>query len=171
MGLNTLMSRPFRADRMQPCTPRALSWAGMSCPFGAGRTRTTSKPKALPWAGMSCPFGAGRTHTTCVSLRSIIFQELVANIIALREYTSAAPATMMIFTDRVEFKNLNAPQLPRPDRPRQIHAVFQEPDHLQTEIPSRRQGIGGAAAGESGRSKMSNRHSRRPALLRRLADL
>lgn len=47
--------------------------------------------------------------TTSISLRSIIFRELVANIIAHREYTSAAPATMMIYTDRVEFKNPNVP--------------------------------------------------------------
>jgi ATP-dependent DNA helicase RecG len=47
--------------------------------------------------------------TTSISLRSIIFRELVANIIAHREYTSASPATMMIYTDRVEFKNPNVP--------------------------------------------------------------
>jgi len=47
--------------------------------------------------------------TTSISLRSIIFRELVANIIAHREYTSAAPATLMIYTDRVEFKNPNVP--------------------------------------------------------------
>ena len=47
--------------------------------------------------------------TTSISLRSIIFRELVANIIAHREYTNAAPATMMIYTDRVEFKNPNVP--------------------------------------------------------------
>jgi ATP-dependent DNA helicase RecG len=47
--------------------------------------------------------------TTSISLRSIIFRELVANIIAHREYTSAAPATMMIYSDRVEFKNPSVP--------------------------------------------------------------
>ncbi|MCD5416248.1 hypothetical protein LR032_04015, partial [Candidatus Bipolaricaulota bacterium] len=46
---------------------------------------------------------------TSISLRSIIFRELVANIIAHREYTSAAPATMMIYRNRVEFKNPNVP--------------------------------------------------------------
>jgi ATP-dependent DNA helicase RecG len=46
---------------------------------------------------------------TSLSLRSIIFRELVANIIAHREYTSAAPATMIIYADRVEFKNPNVP--------------------------------------------------------------
>ena len=47
--------------------------------------------------------------TTRVSLRSFIFRELVANIIAHREYTSAAPATMAIYEDRVELKNPNVP--------------------------------------------------------------
>ncbi len=47
--------------------------------------------------------------TTSVSLRDRIFRELVANIIAHREYTSAAPATMAIYKDRVEFKNPNVP--------------------------------------------------------------
>lgn len=47
--------------------------------------------------------------TTRVSLRSFIFRELVATIIAHREYTSAAPATMAIYEDRVEFKNPNVP--------------------------------------------------------------
>ena len=44
-----------------------------------------------------------------VSLRSKIFRELVANIIAHREYTNAAPATMVIYSDRIEFKNPNVP--------------------------------------------------------------
>ena len=47
--------------------------------------------------------------TTSVSLRARIFRELVANIVAHREYMSAAPATMVIFRDRVEFKNPNIP--------------------------------------------------------------
>ena len=47
--------------------------------------------------------------TTSVSLRARIFRELVANIVAHREYTSAAPATMVIYKDRVEFKNPNIP--------------------------------------------------------------
>ncbi len=46
---------------------------------------------------------------TSISLRTIIFRELVANIIAHREYTSSAPATMAIYSDRVEFKNPNVP--------------------------------------------------------------
>jgi ATP-dependent DNA helicase RecG len=44
-----------------------------------------------------------------ISLRSRIFRELVANLIAHREYTSPAPATMTIYKDRVEFKNPNIP--------------------------------------------------------------
>jgi len=47
--------------------------------------------------------------TTSVSLRARIFRELVANIVAHREYTSAAPATLVIYRDRVEFKNPNIP--------------------------------------------------------------
>ncbi|MFA4947863.1 MAG: RNA-binding domain-containing protein [Candidatus Krumholzibacteriia bacterium] len=47
--------------------------------------------------------------TAAVSLRARIFRELVANIVAHREYTSAAPATIMIYRDRVEFKNPNVP--------------------------------------------------------------
>lgn len=47
--------------------------------------------------------------TMSISLRSRIFRELVANIIAHREYTSVAPATIIIYNDRVEFKNPNIP--------------------------------------------------------------
>lgn len=47
--------------------------------------------------------------TTSISLRARIFRELVANIIAHREYTSAAPATIVIYKERVEFKNPNVP--------------------------------------------------------------
>ena len=47
--------------------------------------------------------------TTSISLRDHIFRELVANIIAHREYTSSAPATIVIYEDRVEFKNPNVP--------------------------------------------------------------
>ena len=46
---------------------------------------------------------------TSINLRELIFRELVANIIAHREYTSASPATMVIYADRVEFKNPNVP--------------------------------------------------------------
>ena len=50
---------------------------------------------------------------TSISLRTVIFRELVVNIIAHREYTSAAPATMMIYRGRVEFKNPNVSPLSR----------------------------------------------------------
>jgi len=49
--------------------------------------------------------------TTSLSLRTVIFRELVANIIAHREYTSAAPATLIIYRDRVELKNPNVPHV------------------------------------------------------------
>ena len=40
-----------------------------------------------------------------ISLREKIFREVVSNIIAHREYTSAAPATIKIYPDRVELEN------------------------------------------------------------------
>ncbi|ADH84746.1 Fic family protein [Desulfurivibrio alkaliphilus] len=40
-----------------------------------------------------------------ISLREKIFREVVSNIIAHREYTSAAPATIKIYRDRVELEN------------------------------------------------------------------
>lgn len=49
--------------------------------------------------------------TTRVSLRDRIFRELVSNLIAHREYTSAAPATMTIHRDRVVFRNPHVPHL------------------------------------------------------------
>jgi len=42
-----------------------------------------------------------------VSLREKIFREVISNIIAHREYTSAAPATIKIYRDRVELENPN----------------------------------------------------------------
>lgn len=47
--------------------------------------------------------------TTRISLRSKIFRELVANIIAHREYMSPQPAFINIFKERVEFTNPNNP--------------------------------------------------------------
>ncbi len=46
-----------------------------------------------------------------ISLGDRIFRELVSNLIAHREYTSAAPATMTIFRDRVIFRNPRVPHL------------------------------------------------------------
>ncbi len=45
-----------------------------------------------------------------ISLRSKIFRELVANIIAHREYLSPAPAVITIFKNKIEFKNPNNPK-------------------------------------------------------------
>ena len=43
------------------------------------------------------------------SLRSIIFREIVANLIIHREYMNAAPTTFIIYKDRVETSNANNP--------------------------------------------------------------
>lgn len=44
-----------------------------------------------------------------ISLRSTIFREIAANLIIHREYTNAAPATFVIYADRVETENANNP--------------------------------------------------------------
>ena len=44
-----------------------------------------------------------------ISLRTTIFREIVANLIIHREYTSAAPATFIIYADRVETENASNP--------------------------------------------------------------
>lgn len=49
--------------------------------------------------------------TERVSLRDRIFRELVSNLIAHREYTSAAPASLTIFNDKVVLKNPHVPHL------------------------------------------------------------
>jgi len=49
--------------------------------------------------------------TERVSLRDLIFRELVSNLIAHREYTSAAPATLTVFRDKVVFRNPHVPHL------------------------------------------------------------
>jgi len=46
-----------------------------------------------------------------ISLRDRIFRELVSNLIAHREYTSAAPASLTIFQDKVIFRNPHVPHL------------------------------------------------------------
>ena len=46
-----------------------------------------------------------------ISLRDRIFRELVSNLIAHREYTSAAPASMTIFRDKVIFRNPHVPHI------------------------------------------------------------
>lgn len=49
--------------------------------------------------------------TERISLRDRIFRELISNLIAHREYTCAAPASMTIFRDKVIFKNPHVPRL------------------------------------------------------------
>jgi ATP-dependent DNA helicase RecG len=49
--------------------------------------------------------------TSRVNLRDRIFRELVSNLIAHREYTSAAPASLTIFHDKVVFKNPHVPHV------------------------------------------------------------
>lgn len=44
-----------------------------------------------------------------INLRATIFREIVANLIIHPEYTSAAPATFIIYSDRVETSNANNP--------------------------------------------------------------
>ncbi|HRP58296.1 ATP-binding protein [Agriterribacter sp.] len=44
-----------------------------------------------------------------ISLRTTIFREIAANLIIHREYTNAAPATFIIYADRVETENANNP--------------------------------------------------------------
>jgi len=48
--------------------------------------------------------------TIRISLRSKIFRELVANIIAHREYLNASPAVITIFKNKIEFTNPNNPK-------------------------------------------------------------
>lgn len=48
--------------------------------------------------------------TTRISLRSKIFRELVANIIAHREYLNASPAVITIFKNKIVFNNANNPR-------------------------------------------------------------
>jgi ATP-dependent DNA helicase RecG len=44
-----------------------------------------------------------------ISLRTKIFREIIANIIAHREYTNAQPATLIIKSDAIETENANNP--------------------------------------------------------------
>jgi ATP-dependent DNA helicase RecG len=47
--------------------------------------------------------------TQRISLRTYIFREIVANILAHREYTNALPTTVTIFKDKIEITNPNNP--------------------------------------------------------------
>ncbi|MCF8371479.1 MAG: putative DNA binding domain-containing protein [Bacteroidales bacterium] len=49
--------------------------------------------------------------TQRISIRSKIFRELVANIIAHREYLHGSPAVINIFKDKIEFSNPNNPRV------------------------------------------------------------
>ena len=49
--------------------------------------------------------------TERVNLRDRIFRELISNLIAHREYTSAAPASLTIFKDKVVFRNPHVPHI------------------------------------------------------------
>ena len=44
-----------------------------------------------------------------ISLRDVIFREVIANLIVHREYTNAFPSTFIIYADKVEIKNANKP--------------------------------------------------------------
>ena len=44
-----------------------------------------------------------------ISLREIIFREIVANMLIHREYSNAFPTTLIIYNNRVETKNANKP--------------------------------------------------------------
>lgn len=44
-----------------------------------------------------------------ISLRTYIFREIIANILAHREYTNALPTTISIFKDKIEITNPNNP--------------------------------------------------------------
>src|ERR1035437_7573877 len=43
------------------------------------------------------------------SLRTIIFREIIANLLVHREYTNAYPAKLVIYSDRLETENANNP--------------------------------------------------------------
>jgi ATP-dependent DNA helicase RecG len=46
-----------------------------------------------------------------ISLREKIFREVISNMIVHREYLSAAPTVLSIFSDRVEIVNANNPNV------------------------------------------------------------
>ena len=65
--------------------------------------------------------------TTRISLRSKIFRELVANIIAHREYLSPAQAYINIFKDKIEFVNPNNPTVFGKIEPEQFTPLAKNP--------------------------------------------
>ena len=46
-----------------------------------------------------------------ISLRDIIFREVIVNLLIHREYSNAFPSSLVIYKDRVELKNANKPHL------------------------------------------------------------
>ena len=52
------------------------------------------------------PFYEGEQR---ISLRTYIFREIIGNLLIHREFTNAAPARLIIYTDRVETENANNP--------------------------------------------------------------
>ena len=65
------------------------------------------------------------------SLRSIIFREILVNMIVHREYTNAKPATFIIYGDRVETENANNPHGEGLINPDKFFAVPKKPVHCQ----------------------------------------
>jgi len=63
-----------------------------------------------------------------MSLRDIIFREVVANLIVHREYTNGAPARLIIYADRVETDNANKPRWYGPINPNGFSPYPKNPD-------------------------------------------
>ena len=61
------------------------------------------------------------------SLRSVIFREVVANLIVHREYTNAHPCTFIIYHDRVETQNANNPHGEGPINPEKFAPFAKNP--------------------------------------------
>ena len=75
--------------------------------------------------------------TMRISLRDKIFREAVSNIVSHREYSSGAPARLMIYKDKVIFDNPSVQQHFSEITPENLRPFFQEPDHLQIYDPAR----------------------------------
>lgn len=63
-----------------------------------------------------------------ISLRDIIFREVVANLIVHREYTNGAPARLIIYAERVETDNANKPRWYGPINPNGFSPYPKNPD-------------------------------------------
>ncbi len=62
-----------------------------------------------------------------VSLRSVIFREIVANLIVHREYTNAHPCTFIIYRNKVETQNANNPHGEGPINPENFAPFAKNP--------------------------------------------